>query len=47
VDYVQLPQQLDVLNVVVNHRLRQNVKNFLATLLKKDYAVWDVRLDVI
>jgi hypothetical protein len=42
----KLLQQWVVLNVVVNHRLRQNVKDFLADLLKDDYAAWDIRLDV-
>lgn len=45
-DYVQVPQELFILNVVLNHRLKQNVKDFLAALLKEDYAAWDVRLDV-
>jgi len=46
VGYVQLLQQWVVLNVMVNHELRQNVKYFLAALLKEDYAAWGIRPDV-
>jgi hypothetical protein len=46
VDYVQLPQQWVILNVVVNYRLKPNVKYFLAAFLKEDYGAWDIRYDV-